>query len=115
MGRGNHNTDPFALQSSRSESGDETNARKDRVEDIATAVSSTLRAGVGWEVYGERRILTPWCGTVWNSISLSHRNFSTTTYASGSVCVHKTLRCRVLLRSVGDRVRHVEEGGCLSV
>jgi hypothetical protein len=43
VGRCDHNTNPFALQSSRSEGCDETNACKDRVEDLTVAVRSELR------------------------------------------------------------------------
>jgi len=39
VGRCDHDTDPFALQSSRSEGCDKTNACENRVEDIAGAVS----------------------------------------------------------------------------
>jgi hypothetical protein len=39
VGRSDHDTNPFALQSSRSEGCDETNACENRVEDIAVAVS----------------------------------------------------------------------------
>jgi hypothetical protein len=49
-----HNTDPFALQCSRSEGSDETNACEDRVKDIAAAVSFLLR---GWRWAGVWRAL----------------------------------------------------------
>jgi hypothetical protein len=39
VGRCDHDTDPFALQSSRSEGCDETNACENGVEDIAIVVS----------------------------------------------------------------------------
>lgn len=47
VGSCDHYTDPFALQSARSEGGNETNACEDRVEDIAAAVSFKLRSWVG--------------------------------------------------------------------